>query len=94
MLTTEDAMKLARDERDWQNDKWGFPQHNTPFAWVSILTEEVGELAEAMNNAHMGAYASNDDSDVVREAIQVAAVALAIIEHLGIQERIDYYGRG
>ncbi len=82
MTTQENAIDLVIAERKRQNEKWGYPQNNTPFEWVSILTEEVGELAQATNDAFMGQIKSNQTDKIVREAIQVAAVAVAIIEHL------------
>ena len=35
-------------ERDRQDAKWGEQNHNPP-VWLAILTEEVGELATALN---------------------------------------------
>ena len=82
MKTMLEAVDKVIAERIRQNEKWGYPQNNTPFEWVSILTEEVGELAQATNDAFMGQIKSNQTDKIVREAIQVAAVAVAIIEHL------------
>jgi hypothetical protein len=65
-------------ERRRQDDKWGKQQHPLP-VWLTILTEEVGELAAAI----MGHQFGNDDHpelDWRKEAIQVAAVALAMVE--------------
>lgn len=89
MITQEQAIELVRTERKRQNTKWGYPQTNTPFEWVSILTEEVGELAEATNDTYLGEYKHpNDLNDIRTEAIHVAAVALSIIEHLPEVERL------
>ena len=66
------------DERDRQDDKWGLQDHDLP-TWLTILTEEVGELAAAMLCHRFG----NDDHPELnwrKEAIQVAAVALSITE--------------
>ncbi len=82
MKTTEQVLRDVGLERQRQDKKWGFPQHNTPFEWVSILTEEVGELAMAMNDAYLGKQPSKDLTSVLYEAIQVAAVAVSIVEHL------------
>ena len=62
---------------------------NSPFEWVSILTEEVGELAQATNDTYLGEYKHPYDmNDIRQEAIHVAAVALSIIEHLPEVERL------
>jgi len=82
MKTMLEAVDKVIAERIRQNEKWGYPQKNTPFEWVSILTEEVGELAQATNDAFMGQIKSNQTDKIVHEAIQIAAVAVAIIEHL------------
>ena len=37
------------DERERQDQKWGFPQKNTYCEWSSILAEETGELAKELN---------------------------------------------
>jgi NTP pyrophosphatase (non-canonical NTP hydrolase) len=80
MIKREQAIQRIIKERDRQDAKWGFPQHNTPFEWLSILTEEVGELAEALNNALLGG--DGDLEHAMVEAVQVAAVAVSIVEHL------------
>ena len=82
MKTMLEAVDKVIAERIRQNEKWGYPQNNTPFEWVSILTEEVGEMAQATNDAFMGQIKSNQTDKIVHEAIQIAAVAVAIIEHL------------
>ncbi len=71
----------AKVEREGQRqvDKWGI-QRRTPFEWMTYLTEEVGELAQAVSEAE---YRNGDDNDVVREAIQAATLALKIAEMYG-----------
>lgn len=82
MRSKMEVLRMVSEERNRQNAKWGFPQDNTPFEWMSILTEEVGELAEAINNVHLGSGPQGDQDEIVYEAIQVAAVAVSIVEHL------------
>jgi NTP pyrophosphatase (non-canonical NTP hydrolase) len=82
MRNTKEVIQQVLEERTRQNDKWGYPQDNTPFEWMSILTEEVGELAQALNDSLMGKVPSGDLSKVEHEAIQVAAVAISVVEHL------------
>lgn len=83
MITKIEAMHKVLGERIEQDRKWGFPQNNTPFEWMSILIEEVGELATSINNAFIGKNPHGCVDSVLHEAIQVSAVALAIIEHYG-----------
>jgi NTP pyrophosphatase (non-canonical NTP hydrolase) len=81
MINKTEAIELVLYERSNQDRKWGYPQHNTPFEWMSILMEEVGELATAMNDTFIGKDSEQDVSKILNEAIQVSAVALSIIEH-------------
>ncbi len=65
-------------ERERQEEKWGEQNHD-PFTYLAILTEEVGELSEAALHSRFG----GPEADNIRaEAVQVAAVALAIVECL------------
>lgn len=74
------------EERERQNQLWGVQRHDYNW-WMSILMEEVGEAAEEINNYN---FSDGPLSDVGREALfnlrkemtQVAAVAVAIVEHL------------
>lgn len=64
---------LVADERVRQDSKWGrsFPVRRDSF-WLTILVEEVGELAEAILEGAVG--------DIQAEAVQVAAVIFAMLE--------------
>jgi NTP pyrophosphatase (non-canonical NTP hydrolase) len=58
-------------ERQRQDEKWGQQDHDA-HKWMSILVEEVGEVAkEAFED---------DDKNRRAELIQVAAVAVAAVE--------------
>ncbi len=75
MKDVETEMNLALIERVHQKRKWG--EQNHKFAkWHLILSEEVGEMAQAMLNAERSAQWG----PVHKEAIQVAAVALSIAQ--------------
>lgn len=78
-MSNEDCFELIAKERKRQNSKWGFPQCLTPGEWAGVLAEEVGELSQELNN--FGTSGEHTDNLVV-EAIQVAAVAVSIIQHL------------
>lgn len=77
------ALVIVRQERDAQIAKWG-DQCNTPlFERLSVLTEEVGELAEAINETYGSTPAHYERGGIMairNEAAQVAAVALSIVE--------------
>lgn len=68
-------------EREKQDQKWGEQNHN-PIEWCAILVEEVGEVSKAALETHFKYDGKNDLSDYRKELIQVAAVALAMIECL------------
>ena len=59
-------------------------QNLNPVEWVSILTEEVGEAAQRANQVHFKENGNPDKSllEFRTELIQVAAVAVQIIENL------------
>lgn len=65
-------------ERARQDDKWGEQNHD-PFAYITILVEEIGELAQAALHTRFGGHAAEG---LRTEAIHTAAVALAIVECL------------
>lgn len=78
------AMSLALDsvieERERQDAKWGEQNHD-PTVWVTILSEETGELAQEVLTERVGS-AGNGHGDLRSEVVQVAAVAVAMIEYL------------
>lgn len=47
------------------------------FQWMSYLTEEVGELAQAINDNY---FCKQSKKNVIEESIQVATLALKIAE--------------
>lgn len=80
---TQRVLDIVGGERERQDALWGDQSGNSLFEWVSILGEEYGEFCEAVNEtcfknpAHpeRGGFRS-----IVKEAVQIAAVAVAIIE--------------
>jgi hypothetical protein len=78
-------MKVYQDianERNRQDLTWGEQNHKAE-KWVSILGEEFGELCQAVNDTifdnpmYKGGY-----DNIRKEAVHVAAVAVAMIECL------------
>lgn len=84
----KDAMNDVLAERRRQDEKWGEQNHD-PFVYLTVLMEEVGELAQAALHLRYpkgGATTSNAfyaaQAHLREEAVQTAAVALAMIECL------------
>jgi len=73
-------------ERFRQDQKWGIQRHDYG-TWLAILTEEVGEVAQAMQ-AQLGLVSSKatDAQNLYNELIHVAAVAVAIAEQIAEEE--------
>lgn len=79
------ALVLA--ERERQVAKWGVRKNTDVADWNLILTEEVGELAEALLDYKNCDPGHIDDqikyrNEALAEAIQVAACASAIAQYL------------
>lgn len=72
-------------ERDEQNRKWGRQYHDYA-TWLTILVEEVGEVAQAIQKGSVASKESDAD-DLFKELIQVAAVATAIAEQVITDEK-------
>lgn len=81
-ITDEQLKNLAnliediKRENSRQIDKWGV-QSCSPFEWITWLTEETGELAQAVSEHY---YRGKPKEEIYKEAIQVASLALKIAE--------------
>lgn len=67
------VLQRVRAERMKQDSKFGDQRQLPPLKWNSILGEEVGEAAKALND-------HEDPDALIAELTQVAAVAVAWIE--------------
>lgn len=65
-------------EMQRQDNKWGADRNLDPFLWASILGEEVGEFNQAILHDHYGGKFAGTARE---EIVQIAAVALQIIEY-------------
>ena len=74
---TEIAMDDVLAERARQDEKWGDQNHH-PFLYLTVLMEEVGEASQAALQATF--QKTRPWADYRAEMVQVAAVALAMIE--------------
>ncbi len=72
----ERVFNAIREERQRQNEKWGDQDHND-FVWLAILTEEVGELSEAILHDEFGGHAKGT---APKELLHIAAVAVQWLE--------------
>ena len=86
----EKVIELVRAERLRQDDKWGWPQDNSLPEWVAILGEEFGEFCTEVLRLNFNAHTQSLQC-LVDEVLQVAAVAVAIVETLEYQGDIDLY---
>ena len=75
---TQDALASVISERANQDAKWGEQNHNLS-DWLVILGEEYGEACEASLEVKFG---KGNIADFRSEIVQVAAVAVAILEYL------------
>ena len=76
---TRTVLTEVEVERCNQDKKWGEKNHN-PADWLMILGEEFGEASKAALEAK---FVHNDGGRRYRkELIQVAAVAVAMVESL------------
>ncbi|MBD2782283.1 MazG-like family protein [Xenorhabdus szentirmaii] len=64
-------------EMNRQDEKWGPDRNHHPFIWNAILSEEVGEFAQAILHDEFG---GEHKGTARAELVQIAAVALQIIE--------------
>ncbi len=82
LLTDRTIWDLVQLESKCQVIKWGI-QDRTPFEWMTYITEEIGELAEAISEHE---YRGGRADRIAREAIQAATLCLKVAEmylHLG-----------
>lgn len=86
----EELRALLYFEHLRQIKKWGI-QKRLSFEWMTYLTEEVGELAQAISCSEYinGAPKVYRDSEVVKEAVKVATLALKIVEMYLPKNKID-----
>lgn len=74
IIDTEWVLKMVREERDRQDQKFGSQRSQSYPVWNTILSEEVGEAAKEVLEKNLDNLRS--------ELVQVAAVAVAWLEAL------------
>ncbi len=79
---TRNVINAVEDERKRQDDKWGQQNHNI-FKWLTILGEEYGEACKDAFDANQPSADEQFYTPRIRkELIEVAAVAVAIVESI------------
>lgn len=81
---SKEALARIVKERLNQDIKWGDQAHHPDQTWLTILTEEVGEMSQVILHARFGGHHGTWDNAIM-EATQVAAVATAWLEALIIR---------
>lgn len=85
LLAAGGALEAVAKERERQDAKWGIQDHAHE-VWLAILGEEYGELARAILETRfdngLEAKARGGIANIRKEAVQVAAVAVAMVECL------------
>ena len=74
----EKAAEIIAKERERQDGKWGMQRYAYD-EWLTILMEEVGEFAQAIQR-RKGQGKETDADNLQEEITHVAAVAKAILE--------------
>lgn len=89
---TRRVLEEVLQERLRQDAKWGVQNHDPP-TWLMILGEEVGEVNQAALEYHFHQFdkaaperGPRTLDDYRRELVQVAAVAVSMIECLDRQQ--------
>jgi len=100
---TEQIKNDINDERQRQNETWGYNDHHI-FKWLAIITEELGEAsAEALEidflerknkdattpDSYVSLLVFEHQEKLRKELIQVAASTVAALEHL--DRKLDKY---
>ena len=87
-----EALKDIIKERARQDAKWGEQNHD-PFTWLAILQEEIGEFSQ--ESLVLAFDKKVNPTHMYKEAVHVAAVAMAIVECLKRDKwKWDVDGRG
>ena len=81
-----DVLQDVKRERYRQFDEWG--NQDYPIAqWALILNEEVGEVNKEICENHFSSLVSSDSDNLRKELIQVATVAVQMVEWLDLQKK-------
>jgi hypothetical protein len=94
LRTLDKLVTWIKHENLTQIKKWGIQERTLP-EWLMFLGEEVGELNEACAEFE---YRNGDIDNIAKEALQVATLALKIMEiaqnPFGVPEKEFEVSRG
>ena len=76
----QDIYRSIDMERTRQDRKWGDQSGHSMEHWITILVEEVGEVAQASLDYDACPHSEVRYVELCRELTQVAAVAVAMLE--------------
>lgn len=76
MRNKESVLAAVSAEQNRQIELWGDQRDHDDTLWLTILTEEVGEVAKAI-------LEGDDPSHICEELVQVAAVAATWAQSVG-----------
>lgn len=79
-----DILQAIRNERDYQDDKWGRGRAHSVAEWLLIMELELIEAKEAWCKG-------KGDPDALQELLQVVAVGFACMEQHGVRERAEFW---
>lgn len=80
-MNREEILHAISEERDRQDAKWGTNFEDRCWQdWVTILMEEVGEVANAVLEEPHELHTTYAREKIRKELIQVAAVAVSALE--------------
>ena len=88
-MTTIQIASDINGERRRQDEKWG-EQNHPPAIWIAVITEEIGEAAEAVLQWEFSDEGDHDER-LIRfreELVRVAAVAIAALESIDRQNAV------
>lgn len=87
----EEIVLAIRSERLRQDEKFGANRDQHPFLWLAILGEEVGEANKAALDLEFDHKRELKDrlDEYEAEIIQVAAVAVAMLENIKATREIQ-----
>jgi hypothetical protein len=70
------------EERTRQTERWGEDEHS-PLCWTAILNKQLGAYADAaLKYEHADNPGYNEGAPLYRQAVHIAAVAIAILEQM------------
>lgn len=78
-MTLENVFNLIKAERQRQDQLYGLQEDRTILEWHAILAEEMGEVSKEVNEIF---FKNKDMDNYVKELIQLASVAVHMLESL------------